>query len=254
MQPTLFLDLDGTIMRNPFWPAVFPLVSAHLAQRSGESATAITAMIVAESARRGASAAEAAVSTRWDDIVQTVAQRLGVACDLSVEQLVVEHSHPPNIAALDGAERILPAVRAAGWDIIAATHGLTIYQIPVLRALELLPLFSDIVAPDNRGCLKQERAFWLPYLDQRRPLVNVGDLYEDDVVPAKTFGMSVIWKTKPPANVAAESDPFVRARMVALPAGQIVRPDALIVHLSELPEALKTLLRASSSEYDRDVA
>lgn len=228
-------------MRNPFWPAVFPAVSEHLAGKTGCSSAAIVDMIVAENRRRMSGNGDAARAMDWDDIVQTVAARLGVACDLSVEQLVLDHSLPPTTAILDEADRALADVAAQGWQIVVATHGLSRYQLPVLRALNLLPFFADLATPDTRGCFKQSRAFWLPYLDACRPLVHCGDLYSDDVLPARSFGIGSVWKTTPAESLAGVADPFQRARLIALPAGNHVRPDAVIFHLNELPGVLERM-------------
>ena len=225
MPPTLFIDLDGTIMRNPFWPVIFPAIGAHLAGKTGLNSAAIIDMIVAENRRRISEHGDATLAMDWDDIVQTVAARLGVTCELSAEQLNNDHASPPDTAILDDADQVLQAIKEMGWQIVAATHGLSRYQVPVLRALGLLSLFTDVAAPDTRGRFKQQRAFWLPYLDTCRPLVHCGDLYEDDVLSAISFGIRSVWKTTPDA-------------VAALPAGSAIRPDVVIYHLRELVEVL----------------
>ena len=147
MPPTLFIDLDGTIMRNPFWPVIFPAIGAHLAGKTGLNSAAIIDMIVAENRRRISEHGDATLAMDWDDIVQTVAARLGVTCELSAEQLNNDHASPPDTAILDDADQVLQAIKEMGWQIVAATHGLSRYQVPVLRALGLLSLFTDVAAP-----------------------------------------------------------------------------------------------------------
>ena len=241
MTSTLFVDLDGTIMRNPFWSAVFPIVAERLAGSSGQPATAIIEMIVAESAARKANEANAAWATDWDDIVRAVARRLGVSFDLSVEQVVIDNCHPPHIAVLDDAATVLRALADNGWQIVAATHGQARYQVPVLKALGLLPLFADLATPDRRGCWKQQQGFWQPYLDAGGTLIHVGDLYEDDVLAPKRLGLHAVWKAKPADGVLHDADPFRRAAVIELPMQQAVRPDAVIFHLGELPAVVSRL-------------
>jgi FMN phosphatase YigB (HAD superfamily) len=241
MAKTLFIDLDGTIMQNPFWPAVFPNLADHLARQSGWPAATVLDLIIRENERREAFSAEDAVwAMDWDDIAQTVAGRLGVDCIASVERLVIDCCQPPYIAILDQADVALGQVMKQGWRIVAATHGLRRYQAPVLKALRLFDLLADIAAPDTRHCMKPQRGFWLPYLDTDRLVVHVGDLYSPDVVAPGSHGILPIWKTRPRSRLQRVAPALWRARLFT-PRGQSVRPHAVIFSLSELPGVLARL-------------
>ena len=205
MSPTLFMDLDGTIMRNPFWTAVFPIVSDQLAAAAGLPAQDVLRMIMEENRRRMRSGKDVALAMDWDDIVRSVAARLGALWQLSVEQLVIDNCKPPHIEMLDQADQALEAALRRGWRLVVASHGLCKYQLPVLQALGLYSLFTDVATPDTRLCLKPDRCFWLPYVESERPAVHLGDLYQDDVLAPKTCGVLAVWKPVPPAADRARS-------------------------------------------------
>jgi putative hydrolase of the HAD superfamily len=246
MSPTLFIDLDGTIMRNPFWTAVFPIISGRLAAATGLPAQDVLRMIMEENQRRMSSGKDVALAMDWDDIVHSVAARLGAPWQLSVEQLVIDNCKPPHIEMLDQADRALEAALRRGWRLVVASHGLSKYQLPVLKSLGLYSLFTDFATPDTRLCLKPDRCFWLPYVESKGPAVHVGDLYLDDVLAPKTCGVLAVWKPAPPAASASEADPFRRAALMSLPPGSAVRPDAVISRFSELQGVLERIVRPYS--------
>jgi putative hydrolase of the HAD superfamily len=239
-QRTLFVDLDGTVMLNPFWPVVFPTVCAGLAARSGVAEQRVLDMIIGENRRRRDAASNAAWAMDWDDIIGGVAQELGVPCIDSAEQLVREYAAPPHTTLIDEADRVLHDIGDQGWRIIAATHGLSKYQRPVLAALGLLPLFQGINSPDSRHCFKQERAFWQPYLDQDGACIHVGDLWEDDVAAPHRYGILTIWK-RPLSAEEPALQPEQRAQRLLRPGDTAGACDAVIGDLHELPATLARL-------------
>ena len=200
-------------------------------------------MIVDESRRRRYSAVDAALAMDWDDIISGVAADLGAPCPVSAEQLVREHAAPPYTRLLDEADQVLAQISAQGWRIIAATHGLSKYQRPVLAALGILPLFQGIHSPDSQMCFKQQRDFWLPHLDQATTCVHVGDLWDDDVAAPGRFGILTVWK-KSLTDEEWALLPAERARLLASAAGDGATCDAIIGDLQELPPVLARLCRA----------
>ncbi|MEW5817388.1 MAG: HAD family hydrolase, partial [Spirochaetota bacterium] len=234
----VFIDLDGTVMRNPFRTAVFPVVCEYLAARTGLSTDTVLDMIMQENTLRLDTGFEPARAMDWDEIAQTVARRQGVVFPLSLERLVAEHCHPPHIAILEGADSILGRLATKLRRIVAASHGLSKYQLPVLKALGLLPMFAGLATPDTTGCLKSQRGFWRPYIDQGGLCIHVGDLYHPDVLAAKDHGLITVWKLRPSSELEAETDPFKRAMVAVLPTGESIRPDAVVVRLDELPEVV----------------
>ncbi len=237
---TLLVDLDGTIMANPFHSAVFPIICAELAAKTGRPPNHILALILQENQNRLRTGVPARLAMDWDDITQTVARRLGTWVDRSPEDLVRAHCTSPYIAILDEADRWLPRVLdTPGRRLFAATQGLARYQVPVLQALGLWPLFSGILAPDTTGHGKGEEGFYAPVRRSGDLLLSVGDRYDDDVVAPARCGILPIWKVE--QDLRNGNDPITRARTIPLPPGETIRPAAVIGHLRELPEVVRTL-------------
>ena len=78
-QTIVFIDLDGTLMINPFETAVWPTVVGELAQKTGIQSSAILQMIDDENAARQRDESVSPIlAMDWDDITLTVARELGV--------------------------------------------------------------------------------------------------------------------------------------------------------------------------------
>lgn len=240
MRTVIFLDLDGTMMRNPFHTAVFPAVTAQLSAKTGQQPGDIGRMLSDENAARRARPAVApALAWDWDDIVQTVAGRLGTVFDGDVAEIVAAHAAPPFSAALDDAPDVLRRLAAPHRALVAATHGLSKYQLPVLEALGLWPWLTGLLAPDVTGAAKQARSFFGRWPDGADLCLMAGDLYDDDVAPAHGFGFRTVLKAPVPGLDAL--DPFDRPALYPFAAGQAVRPDAIIASLAELPAVVDRL-------------
>ena len=158
---------------------------------------------------------------------------------------------PPYTAALDDAPDVLRRLAAgrgpgAGHSretrrsLVAATHGLSKYQLPVLEALGLLPWLDDVLTPDLTGESKHSRNFYRAWPDTADLCVMTGDLYEDDVVPAHGFGFRTLWKVASIPELDG-LDPFDRPAVYPFAAEQAVRPDAIIRSLAELPAVVERL-------------
>src|SRR5690349_23996917 len=112
-QSVVFLDLDGTLMINPFESAVWPVVVGEIAEKSGESFDVVLSLIGAENdARQNNPSVSAVVSMDWDDITQTVAARLGVNLESSCEALVREYA-ASHSSILDNAHEVLQELNAS---------------------------------------------------------------------------------------------------------------------------------------------
>ena len=241
MRTVIFLDLDGTLMRNPFHSAVFPVVGAQLSAKTGLPAGDIVLRLRDENlARRADPTVSAALVWDWDDIVQTVAGRLGTVFEGNLAEIVAAHAAPPDTAVLDDAPDVLRSLAAPHRSLVAATLGLSKYQLPVLDALGLRPWLAAVLAPDLTGASKQDRSFYRDWPAAADLCVMTRDLYEDDIVPAQGFGFRTVWKAPAVAGLDA-LDPFERPAAYPFAADQSVRPDAIIRSLAELPAVVDRL-------------
>lgn len=254
----LFIDLDATIMTNPFWTAVFPIISKALSGKTGRSTETIIKDLVVENRYRLENPpCDRALAMDWDDIASTVADVYGVPFLLSVEDLVRAHSSPPYTSSLDSAGLVLKSLsQKPTRKLVAASMGLSKYQFPVLRSLELFDLFEDFLMPDLTGYLKTDREFYGKYLHQigSSVLISVGDHYIDDIIYPKSFGFHAILKAVVPQLTPLM--PFERPNHVmkhrdkvrSLPVETSVLPDAVITHLTELPGVVEQIERAECQE------
>jgi putative hydrolase of the HAD superfamily len=247
----VFVDLDGTIIRGPFEPAVFPVVFGELARKTGRDVQEIRHRVLQAYLARQKDAALAVVqAVDWDDIFKAIAAGWGVELEADAVAIANAHAGPPDAAILDHADQVLKELASPHRAIVVATKGLGKYQLPVLNALGLTPLFTDILTPDVNGALKNDIAFYGHWPRFTRLQISVGDHYQDDVVAPKRFGFNVIWKVGTPDQEAAEQlagkshgklyklDPFVRPTSFNYAQGQTVRPDAIIFSLRELPDVV----------------
>jgi putative hydrolase of the HAD superfamily len=241
-QSVVFVDLDATILRGPFESAVFPVVFAELAHKTGLDKQELRRRVIQENLERQRDPDCTAVRAMdWDDILETVARRLGIRLGTQAVEIAHQHAGPPDSAVLDDADDVLRQLAGSHRALVVATKGLSKYQRPVLDALGLTPLFTDILTPDVNGALKNNIAFYGQWPSSTRLQISVGDHYEDDVAAPKRFGFKAIWKVNTPDGGLQRLDPFNRPDSFGYSAGQTVRPDAIIVSLRELPHVVEAL-------------
>lgn len=247
-QTVIFIDLDGTLMINPFESAVWPVVIQELRQKSGNDSSTILQMIEDENyARQRDDTVSPILAMDWDDITLTVAQRLGVTLSANVTQLVRKHA-ASHSSLLDYAIEALRELAAPHRALVVATKGLGKYQRPVMDALGLTPHFQDIITPDSNNGLKKHRHFFGDWPERGQQAVMVGDLYTDDVLYPSAHGFKTIWK--PRASLIPNSlyhlSPFTRAKEFPYTPEQTARPNAILVSLRELAT---TVTRMEQYEY-----
>jgi FMN phosphatase YigB (HAD superfamily) len=243
-QSVVFLDLDGTLMVNPFESAVWPVVVGEIAEKSGESFEAVLNLIDTENnARQNNPSVSAVVSMDWDDITQTVAARLGVHLESSCEALVREYA-ATHSSVLDNAHEVLQELNASHRALVVATKGLAKYQQPVLDTLGLTPLFTAILTPDSHHALKKQAAFFGIWPSETRLQIMVGDRYDDDVQGPSAHGFKTVWKRANLSPSFQKKDPFARALMYDYTPEQTIPADAIIYSLAELPALVRRLEQA----------
>lgn len=238
-QTVLFLDLDGTLMVNPFESAVWPVVMGEIAAKSGQSLEAVRKLILDEYRSRQADEAVLPVrSMDWDDMAELTAHRLGITLEANTEALVRQHALSHS-STLDNAHNILRELSAPHRALVVATKGLAKYQQPVLDALELTPLFTAIMTPDTHNGLKKHKRFFGDWPEQTRLQIMVGDMYDDDVLYPSGHGFKTVWKHVDAPAELREFGPFERAAHYPYKPEQTAHADALIFSLHELPDVVK---------------
>ena len=243
-QTVVFVDLDATLIRGPFESAVFPVVFAELARKTGLDTAEIRRQAIQENLDRQRDPDCTAIRAMdWDDILETVARRLGVKLEAQAVEIAHRHAGTPDAAILEGAEQALKQLASPQRALVVATKGLKKYQLPVLDALGLTPLFTDILTPDVNRALKNDIAFYGQWPASARLKISVGDHYEDDVIAPRRFGFRAIWKVNTPDAGLQKLDPFDRPAHLSDSEGQTVRPDAIVFSLRELPEVVGRLER-----------
>ncbi len=227
-------------MRGPFWTAVFPILFAELARKTGLEASEIRRRVIQENLDRQADPNGPAVRAMdWDDIFDVVTERLGVRLEAQPVEIARAHAGPPDTAVLDDADVVLKQLASPQRAVVVATKGLRKYQLPVLDALGLTPLFTDILTPDVHHALKKDLAFYGAWPQAARLKISVGDHYEDDVVAPGRFGFKTVWKVNPLNDRLHEVEPFDRPASFCYSEEQTIRPDAIIFSLCELPQVVK---------------
>jgi FMN phosphatase YigB (HAD superfamily) len=246
----IFFDLDNTLMEGPFESAVFPAVFRELSEKTGQAPAEIRRQVVRENLERQKRADISAVlSMDWDDIFNTIATRLGVSLETNALEIVKTHVTPPDSILFEQAAEVLRELSKPGRAILAATKGLRKYQLPILEGLGLSPLFTEILTPDSNNALKQDLAFYGAWATSTRLQISVGDHYLDDLTAPQSFGFKTIWKPGKQSDEIKHFDPFERPAHYSFQDGQLVRPDAILVSLTELPAIIARLektLRSSS--------
>lgn len=195
MNTVIFLDLDNTVMRNPFESAVFPRIARQMSDQGSVTPQQARDAINDEFFRRMApdSHCPPALVFDWDDIVTTVAESLHIGGITPLHLLVEEYAHAPYVQILDAADRVLHEMRRPWRKLIAATNGLSKYQVPVLDALDLTCQFDGFLSPDTTGALKGWKAFYEGAMSPGACAVSIGDSYAQDIVGPKELGMWTIW-------------------------------------------------------------
>lgn len=245
---TLFFDLDGTLMVNPFWRVVFPKVTQAIAAHNGQTTPEhVLAEIIEEHDQRLQNPLSDRPRTMdWDDIFGVVAARYGATIAYSAETLVIEHAAPPYTAVLDDAVDVLQRLKT-GRRLVVASMGLAKFQVPVLKALGLYDLFDDFLMPDLTGWLKTERGFYRDYPEEAGLRLHIGDRYDHDCVAPMSFGSQSILRL--PLPELADLSPFERPQILPRLGDKVAGysgewpclPVAVITNLSELPEVVQSL-------------
>lgn len=248
-QSVVFMDLDGTLVLNPFDRAVWPVVMEEFTRKSGKTADEIFGMLFTESATRQAGDSDFVQSMDWDEIAQMIAGKLGFQLEANITQLVKDNAGISLI--LDEGDAALRDLTADHRALVVATKGLGKYQLPVLDALKLTPLFTAILTPDNHQALKKHKAFFGDWPETTRLQIMVGDMYNDDVRYPSEHGFKTVWKRVDLDERLQKRDPFTRALLYPYTDEQPIQADAIITSLAELPDVVRRMEHAGLGFSDR---
>jgi FMN phosphatase YigB (HAD superfamily) len=247
-QNVIFIDLDDTIIKGPFESIIFPIVFNELSRKTGLEIKFIRRETIRENFERQTNPkVPASLAMDWDDIMNTVAKRLGVKLESNVLELV--NKNASSSVLLENAYEVLRKLALPHRAIVASTKGLRRYQSPILKALGLTYLFTDIITPDTNNALKRSIEFYGKWVELTKLQISVGDHYEDDILFPRKFGFKTIWKPTGKDNADISNDPFVRPYEFNYPGGDCVRPDAIILSLNELPSVVESLEEQASRAY-----
>jgi FMN phosphatase YigB (HAD superfamily) len=188
-----FVDLDYTVLVNPFWPAVFPHFARHVGSRS-PSAPSEEAVIDDLMARSKALSVAGDVGAYdWDRLMSACAAGFATAWSEPVAGLVERYTG--FASEVPGARAMLAALRAGGWTCVAASAGYRRFQLPSLAHLGLLDCFDGLRFADDAGTLKRRLAFYGAIAPEATHVACVGDSYVDDCLYPAHFGFATVWFT-----------------------------------------------------------
>ncbi|MBB6096796.1 FMN phosphatase YigB (HAD superfamily) [Deinobacterium chartae] len=235
-------DLDGVLMQNPFGSYVGPRVVDHIHRSSrlaavpAEQAHAQIRAAIRDAWRQRMRSASFVSAYDWDDIYAGVSRAFGGTPPGDIAGIVLEGCTPEHILLLPGAREGLEALRAAGYTLYALTNGYRKYQVPVLDALGILPLFEDVLTPEVLGYAKPDpNAFRaVPGL-----IAHVGDTLEHDVLGANLAGVASVWLTPDlPGDRPVTRTDFARAPLDAYLEAARARALYVEFHPEATPERL----------------
>jgi FMN phosphatase YigB (HAD superfamily) len=227
-----FIDLDHTVMVNPFWPAVFPHFAQYVANRSPlrpSEQQVIDELMTRSSAL---SAQQDVRANDWDARTRECAAAFGVPFDEPVAALVERYVSSASV--VDGARDMLAALRAAGWTCVAASAGFRRFQIPPLRHLGLLGCFDALRFADEVGSLKRRRAFYGAIPADITHVASIGDAYVDDCLYPAWFGFVAVWFTGVERSGQLDCD---------------IRPFAEVERLESVPDVLRRAVASPHLRY-----
>ncbi|HEX5324095.1 MAG TPA: HAD family hydrolase, partial [Capsulimonadaceae bacterium] len=154
---------------------------------------------------------------------------------------------------------VLLSLKDAGHRrLVVSSMGLSRYQLPILKALDIYDLFDEFLMPDLTGHLKwhpEHYASCTQTATDPHVFIAIGDMYRDDILPAKSFGFCAILKARIPALAgqgALERPRQLHAFREELPGapGSITHlPDAVISDLSELLNVIPALEARHSARF-----
>ncbi len=230
---TVTFDLDGTLLRSPFWRLHLRPWLARVAQ-----AQSVTVQDLWDPLDQAADAlwrtGDWVGAFDWGTLIE---KTLGMALPSlddpdpqAVRRLVM-----PYVA------QTLPQLLRLPVRYAVVTNGLYAYQVPYLRALGWLGWLSPVITPDLAGTAKPDPRV---FSSLGSVLCHVGDRPDHDTVAARRAGV---------VAVQCGPRPTGHDRVDRLANGH-VQPDWEIEDFRELPQLIQRLLAQRTRGYSRDDA
>ena len=255
MNTVLFIDIDSTLIENEFSPRLFSQIVDEMATDTGQTRQDIQLAIYRENNRRQKETPNDPATMDWEDIVNSVAERLESRKQWSFTQSWQQMAKVEDIRVLDNALEVMQRLKKPHRKLVIATKGLSVYQMPILDVVGLTPLFDDILTPDKTGYLKTEPDYFKGYIQQNNTrFIQIGDHYYDDVICAKRNGFQVILRA--PIFEMNRVDAFERPALVERYSSEIstfprdgtdVSPDAVVMSLEEVPDIVEKMEQADAN-------
>jgi HAD superfamily hydrolase (TIGR01549 family) len=144
----------------------------------------------------------------------------GIAVDDETAALTLERwsaTYHENERAVPGAVEVLETLRRDGLGVAVLTNHLTRVQTRKLATCGLAPLVDFMLTSEDAGCAKPDTGMFEQALARagrkRADAVMVGDLWESDIVGARSVGIRAVWFNRdrqpvPEAGVADELHAF----------------------------------------------
>jgi FMN phosphatase YigB (HAD superfamily) len=223
-----FVDLDHTVLVNPFWRGVFARFAQHVSSHAPTRPHAEAVIDDLMRRSRALTLAHDPAATDWDRLMREAASGFGAAWSEPVVGLVERYVDRTSV--VPGAHALLAGLRGAGWTCVGASAGCRRFQLPTLRHLELLDAFDRVLFADDVPSVKRRRAFYGEIAAEVTHVACIGDSYVDDCLYPTHFGFAAIWFT------GARTSSFV---------GCGTAPHAHVARLSDVADALAHVARTA---------
>ena len=228
----LFIDLDGTMVKHPFEIEIMSTVYEKISEEKGIDGHRVKQIIRDEEHMR----VKAGRFDRYDfdDIVRTVAKRLGIQWNIDLSEKI-RSADIPSTLLYPHVKETLEELKKKKYTMYLATNGLYRYQNPILEKLDLKKYFDDVITPDKVGCHKDSFGYFKKYLFDGFPAIMIGDEYISDIYYPKKFGLKTVWIRRPgTANEAIDWWLPVKEH--------IEKADAIVQEIDEIPTTLDLIL------------
>ena len=201
----VLIDLDNTLIVNPFSRGIFPYLTT-IFEKVKPSINNYHKLFQEEGIRRRR-VGKLLESYDWDSVIQSVASSLNLYIKTDVEKIVRMFCEPPYISLTVGAIELLQSLRSNSNKVILVSNGYLKYQLPVINALYLESSFDSLITSDMVGFIKPQSEFFEQAVIRSarnrvgEKLVIVGDSLLYDIWGGAVAGLTPIWLSKKHHNL-----------------------------------------------------
>lgn len=205
-------------MQNPFTGWVFPEIVEIIQSTTEDQDLNVMELITDEHYKR-MSANKILEAYDWDNIIMNLLEKLKVPLQINIEELVNKHCETPKIHLLEKTIlNSLYSIKNKGYALAVATNGYYKYQYPVLKKLQLIDLFDEIITSDSAGMAKPDIQMLSSLKDRGEIVAHVGDRIDHDILMANNLGITSIFINKKipvhvlalPVGKRSDSEEFIK--------------------------------------------